>query len=164
MTTRKLLFILMIALDIMPICIKAQNETVISRFFSNDDDTDSISNTSYSVKSISNVIINNSVGYNNKFINQPYEIYLNTGLDEKRINLYYSVYSQTKDDLNLKIEENAYSFLKFAISTMDGKLLMDGIIKDINTIISMPSFTNGAYILSVLQESKKLKSFIIIKN
>jgi hypothetical protein len=161
MTTRKRLFNLMLIASIVPIGIQAQNGTVAS----GGEATGSGGKVSYSIGQVNYISVTNSGGQVNQGLQQPFEIYVNTGIEETNIDLNYSVYpNPAKDNLNLKIVGDNYSSLRFVLTAMDGKLLMDEFIKNKNTTISMQAFANGTYVLSVLQESKKIKSYNIIKN
>lgn len=161
MTTRKRLFNLMLIASIVPIGIQAQNGTVAS----GGEATGSGGKVSYSIGQVNYISVTNSGGQVNQGLQQPFEIYVNTGIEETNIDLNYSVYpNPAKDNLNLKIEGNNCSSLKFILTAMDGKLLMEEFIKDKNMNISMQAFISGTYVLTVFQESKKIKSYNIIKN
>lgn len=161
MTTKKRLLKLMLVAGIVPISMQAQNGTVAS----GGEATGSGGKVSYSIGQINYISATGSGGFISQGIQQPYEIYINTGIDEIGIDLNYSVYpNPATDNLNLKIEGDNYSSLRFVLTAMDGKLLTDEFIKNKNTTISMQAFANGTYILTVFQESKKIKSYNIIKN
>ena len=96
---------------------------------------------------------------------QPFEISLITGFDIKTITLDFVVYpNPTADNLTLKVSGNEYHRLNYSLFNMEGKLIkQQDVIADI-TNISLAEFAKGAYIVTISNENKTIKSYNIIKN
>ena len=105
-------------------------------------------------------------------VQQPYEISVVTGLEEaKDISLQYLVYPNPATDiLILKIEgitqSQGISSLHYITSLydMNGRIIENKKIEDIETAFSMNDVLAGTYFLKVIQSGKEIKTFKIIKN
>ena len=104
-------------------------------------------------------------------VQQPFEISVVTGLEEaKGINLTVSAYpNPTTDYLTLSINDNvktrhALSQLSYQLYDMNGKLLQNEKITGSQTSIVMSNLVPATYFVKVIQGSKEVKVFKIIKN
>lgn len=149
------------AFGIVPISISAQEGTVAS----GGDATGSGGSVSYSIGQINYVSATNAGDQVNQGIQQAFEIFAYTGIEENTIDLNYSAYpNPTNGNLNLKVDRADYASLKYMLSSIDGRSLAQDVVMDKNTTISMQGFASGTYILTIIQGSKKIKSYNIIKN
>ena len=99
-------------------------------------------------------------------VQQPFEISVVTGLEEaKGINLSVSAYpNPTTDYLTLSIAEFEISNLSYQLYDMSGKLLQNEKITGNQTSIVMSNLVPATYFVKVIQGSKEVKTFKIIKN
>ena len=102
-------------------------------------------------------------------VQQPFEISIVTGLEEaKGINLMVSAYpNPTTDFLNLKVDaSNALNIqlLSYQLYDMSGNLLEIKKLVGNQTSIVMSYLVRATYFLKVIEGSKEVKTFKIIKN
>ena len=97
-------------------------------------------------------------------VQQPFEIV--TGTDEvKWIDLAVSAYpNPTKDQLMLKVENEMLRGFSYHLYDMGGKLLASEEIEGPRTAVNMNNLEPSIYVLRILQDSKEIKVFKIIKN
>jgi hypothetical protein len=102
-------------------------------------------------------------------LQQPYEISVVTGINDYNfIDLKFSVYpNPTSDLLNLVVaapaQKDLHSML-YQLFDVNGRLLENQKIIDQETHIQMSNYSNGIYLLRVLDGAKTVKTFKIIKN
>ena len=97
-------------------------------------------------------------------VQQPYEIYVLSGLDEKDIELSVAVYpNPVTSVLNLKTSQQARN-ISIHLYDVKGKLLLDEKINNTDHSISMENFPPSAYFIKVYSGTKELKVFKLIKN
>ena len=118
--------------------------------------------------SVGQVVYNANTGTNGSVaegVQQPYEISVVTGLEEaKGINLSVSAYpNPTTDYLQLKVESEKLKDLSYQLYDMQGKLLQSEKITGNQTSIVMSNLVPATYFVKVVQESKEVKTFKIIK-
>ena len=118
--------------------------------------------------SVGQVVYTTNTGTNGTVaqgVQQPYEISVVTGIEEaKGINLSVTAYpNPTTDYLTLSIAEFEISNLSYQLYDMNGKLLQNAKITGNQTSIAMSNLVPATYFVKVLQESKVVKTFKIIK-
>ena len=121
---------------------------------------------------VGQVIYNTNTGTNGSVaqgIQQPYEISIVSGVDEtESINLILSAYpNPTTDFLTLKIDASAtlsIQSMSYQLYDISGKLLESKKIEGNETSIDMKNLVPAIYFLKVIQGSKEVKTFKIIKN
>jgi len=122
--------------------------------------------------SVGQVIYTTNTGTNGTVaqgVQQPFEISIVTGLEEaKGINLMVSAYpNPTTDFLNLKVDaSNALNIqlLSYQLYDMSGNLLEIKKLVGNQTSIVMSYLVRATYFLKVIEGSKEVKTFKIIKN
>jgi hypothetical protein len=122
--------------------------------------------------SVGQVIYTTNTGTNGTVaqgVQQPFEISIVTGLEEaKGINLMVSAYpNPTTDFLNLKVDaSNALNIqlLSYQLYDMSGNLLETKKLVGNQTSIVMSYLVRATYFLKVIEGSKEVKTFKIIKN
>jgi len=126
--------------------------------------------TSFSVGQVVYTTNSGTTGSVAQGVQQPYEISVVTGLEEaKGINLTVSAYpNPTTDYLTLSIDNSVkinhdLSQLSYQLYDMNGKLLQSEIITGNQTSIVMSNFIPATYFVKIVQESKEVKTFKIIK-
>lgn len=99
-------------------------------------------------------------------VQQPYEISVVVGIEHNEdINLLCTAYpNPTTDLLILEVEGAATEKFFFQLYDMMGKLLVNRIIIDSKTTISMANLAPATYFLKVTDHKKVVKTFKIIKN
>ena len=99
-------------------------------------------------------------------VQQPYEIYVITGLDELAgIELNCRAYpNPTTRFLYLNIEQFNYRELSYRLFNVQGRLLKEDNITQAETIISMEEFVPATYFLHVYAKNEEVKTFKIIKH
>lgn len=99
-------------------------------------------------------------------VQQALEITNLTGIETPGdITLNYSAFpNPTSGFLRLKVEDFNLENLFYQLYDMSGKLLEYKMVKGNETIISMSQLVPATYFLKVIQNTKEVKSFKIIKN
>jgi hypothetical protein len=106
-----------------------------------------------------------SGGKINQGIQQPYEILVTTGIDEKGIDLTTSVYpNPTTDFVLLKLENCKSANFTFQLYNIQGKIILNKKVESNETTISMADLADAIYFIKVLNNDKEVKIFKIIKN
>ena len=120
---------------------------------------------SYSIGQIDYVTITDSGFTITEGQQQPYEIYVTTGIDETGINLIASVYPNPSNEfLTLVVENNRIENLFFQLYDLQGKLLMNKKIERIQTAICIKEFADDIYFIKIRDRFNDLKTFKIVKN
>jgi len=99
---------------------------------------------------------------------QPFIVSIITGMDQKDIDLSYSVYPNPATDyLNLKLVNFQSSTYNYQLFDINGKMIGSEAIIANETSISMTAFAGGTYFLKIVEtkasSTKEVKSFKIIK-
>jgi hypothetical protein len=123
--------------------------------------------TSYSVGQV--VYTTNTGGSNGSVaqgVQQPFEISVVTGLEEANgISLSISAYpNPTKDFLNLEVENYDNTNLSYQLFDISGKLIETKELDSNQASIVMSNLLPATYFVKVIQGSKEVKTFKIIKN
>lgn len=117
--------------------------------------------------SIGQVAIENTInttGSINQGVQHALEI-TTLNLEENKLNLSLSAYpNPTQTQLILHIGNYNQEKLKYNIVSSDGKLLSQGSIQSIETIIDLQQIPKAMYFIEVHEESTKIQTFRIIKN
>jgi len=121
--------------------------------------------------SVGQVVFSYQTGTNGSLsegVQQPYEIWIMNGLEEfADITLDYRAYPNPATDfILLKVDNNniPLSTLTLFMYDLNGKLIKSLKVNDIETIIHMENYKPAVYYLKVIQGSKEVKTFKIIKN
>ena len=97
-------------------------------------------------------------------IQLPYEIEVVTGIDEA-ISLSISAFpNPTTSYLTLKVDDWSTKKLNYNLFDMNGRLLESRKISDFETTINMHSLKPAMYFIKIVDGSKEVKNFKIIKN
>lgn len=124
--------------------------------------------------SIGQVVYSTTAGINGSSaegVQQPFEIYVITGIDDDiiGINLLISAYpNPTTNFLTLKIDNHEATKLFYYLYDFSGKLIENKRVRGNETRISMNKLVSETYLLKVVERSqsltKEIKTFKIIKN
>jgi hypothetical protein len=121
---------------------------------------------SYSVGQVVYTTNGNSNGRVAQGVQQPYEIFIVTGIEEaKGISLEIMVYPNPATDfIKLKIENYDVQNLRYQLYDINARLLQDNKIVGNETDIVMSNYVSATYFLKVTDNNKVVKTFKIIKN
>jgi hypothetical protein len=119
---------------------------------------------SYSIGQVDYITENGTGGTITQGLQQPFEIYVITGVDAKDINLSASVYpNPTAEQVILNVKELSAG-MSYTLTDVQGKLISKDKLTGNETAISMITLSKGIYLVKVLDNNKELKVFKIIKN
>ena len=97
-------------------------------------------------------------------VQQPFEISITTGIDIEEIDLMVSAFpNPAQHFLTISVENYEEGNLSYHLYDAQGKLLSSSNLTSKTHVIDMQDMPTSTYHLVVLGESKKLKSFQIIK-
>jgi hypothetical protein len=117
--------------------------------------------------SVGQVVYTSALGSNGNIIQgvqQPYEISVSTGIENKNVNLSLSVYPNPATDyLKLQINNIDIVNCRYLLYDFKGNLIGDKKIEAAENVIIMQDISKGTYLLKVIQVNKELKTFKIIK-
>lgn len=120
---------------------------------------------SYSVGQIVYRTITSVTGSASQGVQQPFEIQVVTGINEKFINLIMNVYPNPSTNyLTLNVEEKESSLFNYQLYDLQGKLLKSNQLTSNNTLINVEKLPKATYFLRVNKNNKEVKTFKIIKN
>ncbi|MCK3682847.1 T9SS type A sorting domain-containing protein [Maribellus sp. YY47] len=99
-------------------------------------------------------------------VQQAFEISVVTAIEEaKTINLLVRAYpNPATDHLTLEVKNFKLSGLTFQLYDMNGRLLQNEKITESQTSISMGQLVPATYFVKVIQDTRDVKTFKIIKN
>jgi hypothetical protein len=119
---------------------------------------------SFTVGQIDYITAIGSGGTITQGIQQPYEIFVVTGIEVTDINLTSVYPNPASDFIVLKVENAISENFTFQLYTIQGKILLSKKIENSQTSISMAALANAIYFIKVLNNNKEVKTFKIIKN
>lgn len=121
---------------------------------------------SYSVGQVFYETIAGSAGSIIQGVQQPYEIYVETGIEETQgISVVFSAYpNPARDFITLAVENFNLENLAFSLYDINGILLLNGNILGTETIIATGNLVPSTYFLRINDSRKEVKVFKIIKN
>jgi hypothetical protein len=115
---------------------------------------------SYSIGQVNFITTTATEGTINQGLQQPYEIYVLSGVDET-ISIFPN---PTVVYVTLKIVSDKSMDFSYELFDMQGKQLVTRKVDTKETIIPMSEFAIGTYIIRVLHIEQERKSFKIVKN
>ena len=121
---------------------------------------------SYSIGQVAYTCNSNENGIVTQGVQQPFEISVVNGIaDDNTVDLLVSVYPNPATDfLILKVDKVELSKLTVCLFDMNGILLDNKPIESTETRIGMGNRLPAIYFLKVIEGSKEIKIFKIIKN
>ncbi len=122
---------------------------------------------SYTVGQVAFLNITESTGYVLQGVQQPYEIYLVTGIEKANgVSLDCIIYpNPVQEHLQLKIQGLSWEKLHWGIYDSGGKLLKSENISNSLSTIPVADLAQGIYLFLVSDKQKGvIKTFQIIKN
>ena len=118
--------------------------------------------------SVGQVVYTANTGTNGRItqgVQQPFEISTLGTDDLSNANIKLIAFpNPTTDILLLSVENYDTNSLSFQLFDVNGKSIKSGNLKGNQTAIDMSQTANGVYLLNITKNSKKIKTFKIIKN
>jgi hypothetical protein len=144
--------------------LKAQNGTVAA----GGDLTGSGGSVSHSIGQINYITLTGSGGTVTQGLQQPYEIWVITGVEVEGVELSMAVYPNPAADYVMLQVDDPDIFLEdhltYQLFDISGKLLDQQTLDNSTTQIALAQYTRGIYFLKVMVNGQELKSFKILKN
>jgi hypothetical protein len=120
---------------------------------------------SYSAGQVVYTTISGAGGTATQGVQQPYEIYVLGNDDLDTIQLVAVVYpNPTVSTVQLQIVNAELTGFQYRLFDLNGRIITSGTITQVETTIEMERYPAATYLLQVYSETKKLKTFKIIKN
>ena len=120
---------------------------------------------SYTVGQVVNNIYRTGSGSVTEGIQQPYEISVETDVENTDINLLITVFpNPTSDYLTIQVHDSGREELNYKLYRIDGKLITKGKINGKETKLKTEDLTAAVYLLRISNNKKEVKVFKIIKN
>jgi hypothetical protein len=140
--------------------LKAQNGTVAS----GGDASGTGGSVSSSIGQIDFIAENGTTGSVAQGLQQPFEIYIITGIEATGINLSASVFpNPTAEQVTISVKD-LLPGMSYTLSDAQGKLIKTGQLETEETTLSLVELKKAAYFITIKNNSKEVKTFKIIKN
>ncbi|MGC9344611.1 MAG: T9SS type A sorting domain-containing protein [Bacteroidales bacterium] len=106
-----------------------------------------------------------NVGTLNQGIQQPYEVFLTTGIDyARKLDIKFSAYpNPVTDKIILKVEGNLKPGYRVSVYDIHGKILEKSKITSTSTDLFMDKLEPAIYLLKITNNNKEITTFKIIK-
>jgi hypothetical protein len=119
---------------------------------------------SYSIGQVDYLSQSGSNGALTQGIQQPYEIQILTGIENAGIALSCKVYPNPASDfLLLQLSGLTTEHMRYALFSIDGKLITQHQITDNTTEITLAGLPNSAYLVKIFNSDEAVKTFKISK-
>lgn len=128
------------------------------------DASGSAGSVSYSVGQIDYLAPESPNGKVNQGLQVPYEVFVETGLEETGIGINVDVFpNPTKHSVFLRVDDWQNGTFSYELFDLQGKLLRTEQIIEEKTLLSLEDYSASVYMLLVKQDQKSVKTFRIIK-
>jgi hypothetical protein len=120
---------------------------------------------SYSIGQVFTQAISDTSGKVNQGVQQPIEIFINTGIDNKTIQLVNAnVFpNPTQHILVLEINEKNLSTYSYILQDLSGKVIETKMITTDKTELQVAHLKSATYLVSILKGETIFKSFKVVK-
>lgn len=120
---------------------------------------------SFTIGQIDYTNISTGEGSINEGLQQPYEIFIVTGIEEKGIEINAAVYPNPATDfIILKVENWESAKFSYQLVDIQGKILLNKKVENNETTIPFTELSGALYFIKVLKNNNEVKTFKIIKN
>ena len=117
----------------------------------------------YSVGQVVYTTNSNTDGTVSQGVQQAFEIFT-LSIDDNQLDILLSVYpNPTTSYINLRMDDQIGKDLSFQLYDLRGRLLRQGDITDKITQIDMQKLQSATYLINILHNHKRVKSFKVIK-
>lgn len=119
----------------------------------------------YSIGQMDYVTATGTGGSISEGLQHPYKISILSGIEDTDINLVFSVYpNPTTDFVVLSVQNANIQNMTYQLFDVQGKLIEKQKLSGSETLISMTDLANDIYFIKVLNKTRELKVFKVIKN
>lgn len=119
---------------------------------------------SYSIGQIDYITSLGSGGTITQGVQQPYEIFVVSGIEEQTINLLINAFpNPVIEFVTLDLSETGNE-TKYILYSVEGKKITENNISEKTTSIQMSELSSGIYFLEVQRNNQKIKQYKIVKN
>lgn len=118
---------------------------------------------SYSVGQIDYTSISESTGNMNQGVQQPYEIYLITGIQENASPISAVFPNPTNGLLTIQLKE-VNQPVTIQLLDLTGRIIISSSLNSIETSIDLSNYASGEYLLTITDEDAILNTLKIIKH
>jgi len=119
---------------------------------------------SYSIGQIDYITSAGSGGTITQGVQQPYEIFVVSGIKEQTINLLINAFpNPVIEFVTLDLSETGNE-TKYILYNVEGKKIKENDISEKTTSIQMSELSSGIYFLEVQRNNQKIKQYKIVKN
>jgi hypothetical protein len=120
---------------------------------------------SFSIGEVDYITATGNTGRMTEGVQQPYEIFIITGIEESLVDLSLSVFpNPTRESVVLKVGPNDLDNMSFRLYDLLGNLLKDEKVMSTETVIDMNDLAMSTYFIKVMNSETEIKTFKIIKN
>ena len=120
---------------------------------------------SFSVGQVADIKATGTNGSVGAGIQQPYEIFIITGIKNNQLNITNKLFpNPTTDFITLDIKDADIKDLFYTLTDINGKTLIQQNIANSSTNISMVDFSTGVYFLNISNKDNQIQSYKILKN
>jgi hypothetical protein len=120
---------------------------------------------SYSIGQIDYINTNSSSGTITQGVQQPYEILQYTGIEETNISLSVTAFpNPTSTNVKILIKNNTLLNFTYTLCNVQGQVIINENIKDVETIVPMMELASGIYVIRIVNNNKEVSTYKIIKN
>jgi Secretion system C-terminal sorting domain len=120
---------------------------------------------SYTIGQIDYITLDDAGGIATQGVQQPYEIYPVSIAEQDDIALEYCLYpNPTRASVTLVVTPANLSDLFMRLYDLQGNLILEQRITDVNTILPLEELSSATYLLVVSNPLQELQQFRIIKN
>ena len=117
---------------------------------------------SYSIGQVVYTTNSNTDGTVSQGVQQAFEIFT-LKIEDNQLDVLLSVYpNPTSNHINLRIDNQLRNDLSFKLYDLRGRLLRQGDITDKITQIDMQNLQSASYLINILHDHKRVKSFKVI--
>lgn len=97
-------------------------------------------------------------------VQQPYELFVNA-VEEWDFSIPIEIFpNPTSSSFSIKLGDLDKSNLSYKIIDFSGKLILEGTINQVETLIDIEQLARASYLLQINKESQMIRSYKIIKN
>lgn len=117
----------------------------------------------YSIGQVVYTTNTNTDGTVSQGVQKAFEIFT-LSIDDNQLDILLSVYpNPTTSHINLRMDDQLSKDLSFQLYDLQGRLLRQGDITDKITKIDMQKLQSATYLINILKDNKRVKSYKVIK-
>nr|MBS0037311.1 T9SS type A sorting domain-containing protein [Saprospiraceae bacterium] len=119
---------------------------------------------SYTVGQVFYQTIDGPSAYATEGVQQPYEIYNLTSVENLELTLEVSIFpNPTSDYLIIELDESVDRSMNYAVFDVSGKQVDNQLLSGIRTAIPTAGLSSGTYFIAIFREGEKINTFKVVK-